>query len=150
MIIEIEHIEQNIEQWQNKFVMATGGFDPIHIGHVKYLKASAIIGPLLVVVNKDEYLLTKKDKPFMPLEERMYIVDSIKGVDYVTSWHQDDNSMTGIIDLIRPTYFANGGDRDRENSISSENKLCKELGIITLFGVGGGKIQSSSWLVNGT
>jgi D-beta-D-heptose 7-phosphate kinase/D-beta-D-heptose 1-phosphate adenosyltransferase len=135
-------------------VVASGGFDPLHVGHIRYLQAAREIktGPwyrsrLWVIVNTDEFLINKKSKAFMPLAERMEIINALACVDYVVPWHQEDNSVCGALEALQPKVFAKGGDRTLDNI--PEKAVCERLNIKMIFGVGGGKIQSSSWLTDG-
>jgi len=101
---------------------------------------------LVVIVNTDEFLIRKKGRAFMPLVERLEIVRSIKGVEEAIACIDDDQTVCRTLELIKPHIFAKGGDRTLENI--PEREVCERLGIKMLFGVGGGKIQSSSELIN--
>ncbi len=128
-------------------VMVSGGFDPIHIGHVRMIQdAAREFGNVIVAVNSDDWLLRKKGYVFMPWEERAEIVRAITGVTKVVAFDDSDNTACDAIRKHRPTYFANGGDRTTDNT--PEQDVCQELDIEMVWGVGGGKIQSSSDLVN--
>ena len=130
-----------------KIVAISGGFDPIHIGHIRYIREASRLGDFLVViVNTDEFLIRKKGRAFMPLVERLEIVRSIKGVEEAIACIDDDQTVCRTLELIKPHIFAKGGDRTLENI--PEREVCERLGIKMLFGVGGGKIQSSSELIN--
>ena len=83
----------------------------------------------------------------MPESERMEIIDGVGGVDIVTSWDDGSQFVTGAVDIIRPNYFTKGGDRTSSENVP-EFQLCQEIGCEVIFGVGGGKIQSSSTLVS--
>lgn len=135
-----------------KIVLITGGFDPMHSGHINYLKAAKALGDILVVgVNSDAWLTRKKGSPFMPLLERTNIVRNIVGVDYVIDFDDSDGSAKHAIWMVRQSYpadkiiFANGGDRTSTNipemDIQDEN-------LQFVFGVGGfDKANSSSWIL---
>lgn len=144
MIITIEDfIKLNIKD----FIATSGGFDPIHKGHIKCLTDCKINNlPLVVIVNDDDFLLKKKGYVFMNLEERMFIVDNIKGVDYVISWHSEDGTVIDCLRKIRPTFFMKGGDRDDKTNIP-EWKVCEAIGCVIITNVGGNKEQSSSKLI---
>ena len=137
-----------------KVVLVTGGFDPLHSGHISYFKEAKKLGDKLVVgLNSDEWLTRKKGKPFMPIQERVEIIRNLKMVDDVLTWDDSDDSASGAIYKLIATsgynkdiVFANGGDRILSNT--PEMQVCKEVGIGLLWNVGGGKIQSSSTLVN--
>ena len=133
-----------------KIVLVTGGFDPLHSGHIAYFKAARTLGDRLVVgLNSDEWLTRKKGRPFMPLQERMAIVGNLAVVDEVVVYNDDDGSSCDAIRLLKVRYpnadivFANGGDRTKEN--------IPEMSVPDVqfvFGVGGeDKKNSSSWIL---
>jgi cytidyltransferase-like protein len=135
-----------------KIVVVSGGFDPIHSGHIEYFKSAKEYGDkLIVALNSDEWLEKKKGKFFMPFLERFSIVSSINYVDEVIDF-EDDNmgSCIQALEKIKKQYpndqifFANGGDRDDKNIPEMSVK-----GVNFLFSVGGGdKKNSSSWILN--
>lgn len=125
--------------------MVSGGFDPLHIGHLRMIKEAAKVGKVIVVANSDAWLLRKKGYIFMPWEERKEIIEGYSEVDRVEAVDDSDGSVCEALRRIRPTYFANGGDRTNKNT--PEMAVCDELGITMLWEVGGGKIQSSSEMV---
>ena len=126
-------------------VVVSGGFDPIHVGHVRMIIEAAKHGNVIVVANSDAWLMRKKGYIFMPFEERQEILASIKGVLRVESVDDIDGTVCEALRRIKPTHFANGGDRKQTNT--PEMDVCNELGISLLWNIGGGKIQSSSDLV---
>lgn len=132
-------------------VLVSGGFDPVHIGHVRMFKEAKALGDRLVVlINNDEWLMTKKGFVFMPEAERAEVIAAFGCVDEVvlTTHGKDDSDRSVCRDLetIRPDVFANGGDR-RSTSDIPETAVCERLGIEMVFNLGwGGKVQSSSWL----
>jgi cytidyltransferase-like protein len=135
-----------------KIAIISGGFDPIHVGHIELMeKAKSIADSLVVIVNDDDFLTRKKGKPFMPLKERIKIVRSIKYVDMaIKSVDKDQTvceSLKGLASCKTSNeklLFCNGGDRTSGEN-TPEHKLCLELGIEPVYGLGD-KIQSSSWL----
>ena len=128
-------------------VMVSGGFDPMPIGHVRMIQEAAReFGEVIVAVNSDDWLLRKKGYVFMPWEERAEIARAIQGVTKVVAFDDSDNTACDAIRTHRPTFFANGGDRTTNNT--PEQAVCEEIGVQMVWGVGGGKIQSSSELVN--
>ena len=127
-------------------IAVSGGFDPIHKGHVQMIREAAEYGNVIVILNSDNWLVKKKGYKFMPFEERAYIAGSIKGVSMVTNVDDSDGTVCSALRRLKPDYFANGGDRYDNNT--PEMNVCEELGITMLWGIGGGKIQSSSTLVN--
>jgi D-beta-D-heptose 7-phosphate kinase/D-beta-D-heptose 1-phosphate adenosyltransferase len=134
-------------------VAVSGGFDPIHIGHVRmFNEAKALGDKLIVIINNDAWLRTKKGQEFMSAEERKEIIEAFEAVDdvVVTSHGENDPDRSVCRELasIRPHIFANGGDRKPDGDPVPEVILCEELGIEMLYNIGvGGKVQSSSWLI---
>ncbi|NVN96946.1 adenylyltransferase/cytidyltransferase family protein [Candidatus Nomurabacteria bacterium] len=145
--------KKNNKKISKKIVMVSGGFDPIHIGHVRYIKEAKKLGDYLVVVlNNDNWLRMKKGKEFMGEIERKEILESISGVDKVIiSGHvknTKDKSVCEEIKKLKPHIFANGGDRKPDGDPVPEVAVCEELGIKMVYNVGhGGKVRSSSELV---
>ncbi len=132
---------------QKKTVVVSGGFDPLHVGHIRYFrKAKGLGNELVVILNSDKFLLNKKRYIFMPYKERKEIIESIRCVDKVVPCIDNDQSVCKTLEKIRPDIFAKGGDRTLLNI--PEKEVCERLGIKMIFRVGGGKIQSSSWLVD--
>lgn len=126
-------------------VAVSGGFDPVHVGHVRMILEAAEVGDVIVIANSDEWLMRKKGYVFMPWEERAEILASIRGVLKVVPVDDSDGTVCEALRREKPTFFANGGDRKTDNT--PEMDVCSELGIGLLWEVGGGKIQSSSELV---
>jgi len=130
-----------------KIVCISGGFDPIHVGHVRMIQDAAKLGHVIVIANSDEWLVRKKGYAFMPYEERQEILYAIKGIVDVVEAQDEDDTVCKSLRHLTPHIFANGGDRGDRNT--PEMDLCKELGIQMVWGMGGNdKPQSSSWLVN--
>jgi len=128
-----------------KQIMISGGFDPVHLGHVKMIQEASQWGDVVVVVNSDQWLKRKKGYVFMPWRERVEIMGNFRGVTRVVGVNDRDGTVCEAIDRIRPDAFANGGDRKTENT--PEMEFCNSLGIQLLWNMGGEKIQSSSELV---
>ena len=131
-------------------VVVSGGFDPIHIGHVRYFKEAKKLGnKLVVILNNDNWLKAKKGYVFMPEADRKEIIEAFACVDdVILSFHEappQDMSVCSELEVLKPDIFANGGDRFSDNV--PEKALCKDLNIQTIFTVGGDKIRSSSDLV---
>ena len=129
----------------SKTVVVSGGFDPLHVGHLRMIKEAAQYGDLTVVLNTDEWLLRKKGYVFMPWEERAEIIEAYDFVSRVVPAKDDDKTVVENLKDIKPDIFANGGDRRGENT--PEVKVCNDYGIEMIWNVGGGKIQSSSEMV---
>lgn len=133
-------------------IAVSGGFDPIHIGHIRlFEKAKKFGDKLIVVLNNDNWLIKKKGFVFMPQKERIELIKALAFVDEVVltshSKNPEDMSVCKELKKIRPDIFANGGDRIKKNV--PEATICKEINCKMIFNIGhGGKIQSSSWLLS--
>lgn len=126
-------------------VCVSGGFDPVHIGHLRMIREASKFGHVIVIVNSDEWLMRKKGYIFMPFEERCEIIQGFTATGTTTFVDDSDGTVCEALRRIKPDYFANGGDRKTNNT--PEMDVCEKLDIEMLWGVGGGKIQSSSTLV---
>ena len=157
--------------WRKSVIILSGGFDPIHKGHMRMFREAANLGHQVIVgLNSDEWLTRKKGKPFMEFYERKEILEGIKYISSVVKCDDSDDPANSLISQVRSTYnggmfnhsyddvnptgrndyriyFANGGDRGKGNT--PEMDTCRNLDVTMLWGIGGGKIQSSSWLING-
>ena len=135
-----------------KIVIVTGGFDPLHSGHIAYFEAARALGDRLVVgLNSDDWLIRKKGRPFMPMTERRAIVENLRMVDRVIEFDDDDGTAIDAIRATRNFYtlpnarfiFANGGDRTPDNI---PEMVFDDVDF--RFGVGGeNKMNSSSWIL---
>lgn len=132
-----------------KVVMTSGGYDPIHPGHIScIIESKKYGGVVVVVVNGDNFLTAKKGKPFQNLETRSLIVSGIAGVDYVIPFEiKDDHTVNKALETIKPDVFTKGGDRVDAESIP-EWEICKKYNIEVITGVGEDKKWSSSWFLN--
>ncbi|MEK7088397.1 MAG: adenylyltransferase/cytidyltransferase family protein [Patescibacteria group bacterium] len=136
-------------------VAVSGGFDPVHVGHVRLFNEAKKLGDeLVVILNNDNWLKDKKGFVFMSQKERKEILEAIHGVDRVLltdhkpGEYFKDRSVCRFLRKIRPDIFANGGDRKPEGDPVPEVVVCEELGIELVYNVGeGGKVQSSSGLL---
>lgn len=131
-------------------VAVSGGFDPLHLGHLNLLKSAKELGDeLVVILNNDHWLRAKKGYVFLPQKERKTILEAIRYIDKVilTSHPAKPKDMSVSKELLKlkPDIFANGGDRTKKNI--PEVEVCQKIGCQMVFGVGGRKIQSSSWLI---
>ena len=135
-----------------KIVLITGGFDPLHSGHIAYFKAAKTLGDMLIVgLNSDDWLVRKKGAAFMPWNERLCIINNLSMVDEVYTFDDEDGSAKHFIQQARAHYpdaeliFANGGDRTKDN-IPEMDVVDSNLTFV--FGVGGeNKMNSSSWIL---
>ena len=132
-------------------VAVSGGFDPVHVGHIRMFEEAKKLGDkLIVILNNDNWLRKKKGFVFMPQEERKDILKSISGVDKVILTRHKENpedmSVCAELAYLKPDIFANGGDRKLGNI--PEVPVCNRIGCEMVFNIGkGGKVQSSSWLI---
>jgi len=140
---------------KKKVVAVSGGFDPIHVGHVRMFHEAKKLGDeLVVILNNDNWLKKKKGFAFMPEEERKEVIEGLRPVDRVIiSKHKpgtNDMSVSSEIMELKPDVFGKGGDRSPGDVPipGSEVDVCGEIGCEVVYNLGeGGKIQSSSWLL---
>ena len=123
--------------------MISGGFDPVHIGHVELIKLAMAHGDIVVVLNSDEWLMRKKGYVFMPYEERSRIMCAMRGIVAVIPVEDKNDNVCAALEALKPDFYINGGDRKKPHP--DENDVCKRLNITQIFG--GGKIQGSARLV---
>jgi cytidyltransferase-like protein len=135
-----------------KLIIVSGYFNPLHIGHINYFREAKNSGDVLVVIlNNDEQVKIKGSMPFMHELERLEIIKAIKYVDEVFLSVDKDGSVCESLKAVAKNhpdcelFFANGGDRHTGNI--PEEEICQEFNIKLIDGVGGGKVQSSSWLL---
>ncbi len=136
----------------NTIVVVSGGFDPIHSGHIKLIKEARALGNMLIVgINSDEWLARKKGRAFMPWQERLCVLNNISSVDEVYTFDDEDGTACHLLQQVRahfpnnPIIFANGGDRTDKNI---PEMSFKDDNIKFVFGVGGfDKSNSSSWIL---
>lgn len=134
-----------------RIVLVTGGFDPLHRGHISYINAAKKLGDLLVVgVNSDNWLARKKGQPFMPYSERAAVMFALQNVDGIVEFDDSDDTSCDAIHKMRENYpdativFANGGDRT-EHNIPEMTEFESDEKVVFIFGVGGtDKLNSSS------
>ena len=123
--------------------MVSGGFDPLHIGHIDLIKLAMAHGDVVVVLNSDGWLYRKKGYVFMPYKERSRILEAMRGVVAVISVDDSDNTVCVALEGLKPDFYINGGDREKPHP--AENAVCERLIITQIFG--GEKIQGSARLV---
>ena len=150
---------KKVTQKKEVVVAVSGGFDPIHPGHIRLIHEAKKLGTRLVVIlNNDNWLKKKKGKPFMSEKERKEVLEALRDVDKVVLTNHkpqaSDMSVSATLAKIKPDVFANGGDRNKKNAADPTSSLytdintCKKIKCAMVFNVGkGGKIQSSSWLL---
>ena len=125
-------------------VAVSGGFDPIHLGHIRMFTHARKLGDkLIVIVNSDGWLRRKKGSYFMSANERAEIIRGFSCVDRVYIHNSVKPHVSEALEMLRPNIFANGGDRKREADIP-EAEVCKKYDIEMKFNIGGKKIRSSS------
>jgi cytidyltransferase-like protein len=125
--------------------MCSGGFDPLHAGHVEYLRRAADLGDVVVALNSDAWLMRKKGYVFMPWEQRAAVLRALRHVEEVVAVNDADGTVCEAVARLRPDVFANGGDRTGADN-TPEAELCRRMGIRLAWGLGA-KIASSSDLV---
>ncbi|MDA9628988.1 adenylyltransferase/cytidyltransferase family protein [Pelagibacteraceae bacterium] len=133
-------------------ILVSGGFDPIHSGHIKLINDANKYGDVVVLLNSDPWLRNKKGKEFLPFDERKIIMQNIKGVLDVLDFDDSDKTCIDGLRKARKKYsnkiikFANGGDRNDETT--PETTFCNQNNIEALWGIGGNdKSNSSSWIL---
>ena len=138
-----------------KISVVSGGFDPIHSGHISYINSAKEFGEYLIIaLNSDEWLRQKKGKEFMPFEERKSILENIKNVDEVLDFEDDDlGSCIKALEKIKAKFpddeiiFCNGGDRGKGNTPELD-RFQDNSRVIFEWGIGGtDKMNSSSWIL---
>jgi cytidyltransferase-like protein len=136
-----------------KVVVTSGYFNPLHVGHLNLIKEARALGDhLVVIVNNDTQVTVKGSTPFMSEKERMEIVGHLKHADEVFLSIDTDHTVANSLEAIARKYpgeviFAKGGDRNFDNLPEQEKKVCRDFNISVVNNVGGGKVQSSSWLL---
>ena len=136
----------------DNIVLVSGGFDPIHSGHIKLIREASQYGKIVVLLNSDKWLQNKKGKEFLPFYEREIIMKELKNVVDVLGFDDSDKTCIDGLRIARKKYikenimFANGGDRN--DKTTPESVFCEENNIELLWGVGGNdKSNSSCWIL---
>ena len=130
-----------------KTVLVSGGFDPLHVGHLDLIEAAHKIGEVIVALNSDDWLLYKKGYVFISWEDRRRLLLALKLIVAVVPVSDSDGTVSAALREFKPDIFANGGDRKGANP--KEAATCVAFGISQVFNVGGAKIASSGDLVRG-
>ena len=136
-----------------KLTLVTGGFDPIHSGHIEYFKAASKLSDFLVIgLNSDEWLINKKQQAFQDWDERANIIKHLNMVSMVIDWDDSDKTACGAIEkcllIADEVIFANGGDRIVGNTPELD-AYGRNKRVTFQWGIGGDyKINSSSWILN--
>ena len=140
------------EKKMSDIILVSGGFDPIHSGHIKLINDANRYGDVVVLLNSDEWLRNKKGKEFLPFSERETIMKNIKGVIDVIKFNDSDRTCIDGLRKAKDKYhdkiikFANGGDRNDETT--PETTFCKKNNITAIWSIGGNeKSNSSSWIL---
>jgi D-beta-D-heptose 7-phosphate kinase/D-beta-D-heptose 1-phosphate adenosyltransferase len=131
-------------------VAVSGGFDPVHSGHIQLFAEARELGDeLVVILNSDRFLMEKKGFVFMPFEERKEIIESIRWVDEVVDCIDEDQTVCRTLGLVKPDIFANGGDRVEGTLPKAEELVCAQLGIRMIYGLAKGKEHIHSSVIFG-
>ena len=138
MADKIEQLQKLMESWIEhgyEFGAISGPFDIIHEGHLAYMKAAKEFRPknyfLIAIVNSDKYLIYKHGYAALSFDTRLSIVSSIRYVDFVIPW--DEINVAGALEILRPSYFFNSGDRKPDNQNNEERSVCIKHGIQEIF-----------------
>ena len=133
-------------------MILSGGFDPLHVGHVRMIQSARDMAALVVVgVNSDEWLRRKRGRVVQSFDDRCEIVASIRGVTSANGFNDEDDTAVALIRMVcrmspgAKIAFGNGGDRTSTNV--PEVEVCKELGVDLVWGVGGNQVESSSGVI---
>ena len=126
-------------------VLVSGGFDPLHVGHLDLIEAAHKLGGVTVALNSDDWLLRKKGYVFTPWEDRRRLLLALKLIVAVVPVSDSDGTVSAALRELKPDIFANGGDRKGANP--KEATTCVAFGIKQMFNVGGAKVRSSSDLL---
>lgn len=142
-----------MEKATKRIVVTSGYWNPLHVGHVNLFREAKKLGDILVIiVNNDEQVRIKGSAPFMPETERVELIRALRYADEVVLSIDKDKSIARTMEMVAKKYngrlfFAKGGDRNAGNIPESETRVCEKYGIKIINQVGGGKVQSSSWLI---
>jgi len=154
---DINNFKEHLSKWHpgKKIFATSGGFDPVHVGHLRCFDEMRSISwgkyhedaLTVIIVNGDGFLERKKGFAFMDEKERLEIISGFGSVDFAVLWHSNDQTVCGALEILQPDFFCKGGDRDSFTNVP-ESKVCEAIECQVLFNVGGGKVQSSSSLID--
>jgi D-beta-D-heptose 7-phosphate kinase/D-beta-D-heptose 1-phosphate adenosyltransferase len=130
-------METKMSERKPSVICVSGGFDVLHVGHVRLLQGAVHFGRVVVILNSDDWLLRKKGFCLTPWHERKEILLSIKGVAEVVQVDDSDDTVCEALERIKPNVFGNGGLRTKGNT--PERELCQKLEIALVYGIGGGE-----------
>mgnify|MGYP003666356838 CR=1 FL=1 len=126
-----------------KIVALSGGFDPLHIGHIQLFKDAAEYGNVVVILNSDEWLIKKRGYCFMPFSQRKMLLEEIPYVETVMPVRDMDGTICAALRKLKPDFFGNGGSRKKSNTPEAEKRLCAALNITMLWNLGENAIQNT-------
>jgi len=153
---DIERFKAHLNKWHpgKKIFATSGGFDPVHVGHLRCFDEMRSISwnrhedaLTVIIVNGDGFLERKKGFAFMDEKERLEIISGFRSVDFAVLWNDESQTVCGALEILSPDFFCKGGDRDSFENVP-ESKVCDVIKCEVLFNVGGSKVQSSSSLVS--
>ena len=122
---------------QNQIIALSGAFDVLHPGHIRMIKGAAYFGRVVIILNSDEWVKRNKGFLLMPWRDRREILTSVHGVHAVEHVNDSDDTVCEALLRLRPNIFGNGGNRTHYNT--PERRLCNDLGIACVWGIGGGE-----------
>ena len=131
---------------ENKIIALSGGFDPIHIGHLQLFKDASEYGDVVIILNSDDWLAKRKGYHFMKWREREIILNSIPWVSRVIKVDDRYGNVCKAIKKLKPDYFGNGGTRKKTNTPKPEIRCCEEVGTIMLWNLGENAMQDGNIL----
>ena len=130
----------------DKVIALSGGFDPIHVGHLQLFRDASQYGKVVVILNSDEWIVRKKGFFFMPWRERSLIINRVPWVSEVIVAKDGDGTVCSTLKKLKPDYFGNGGPRRITNLPKKEISLCEEIGIPMLWNLGENSMQTPHML----
>jgi len=137
MVEKIKRVLEKASGHDTKIVAVSGGFDPVHSGHISLFRQASAYGLVVAILNSDRFLIEKKGYAFYPYEERAAVLCAMKYIFDVIPCLDHDQTVCKTLAMLGPDYFANAGDRKKGNV--PEDRICDQLGIKMLYfpGTGG-------------